>query len=35
MQPVSDAFKGAYADIGPWRRTEQLPIVYHPSYNIG
>lgn len=35
MPPVSDALKGAYADVGAWRHTEQLPIVYHSSYNIG
>lgn len=35
MAAVSEACKAAYSDVGGWRKADQLPIVYHPSYNIG
>ncbi len=30
----SQQFKQSYADLVEWRRESQLPVVYHPDYNI-
>lgn len=30
-----EKIRGSYADLGGWKRADQIPIVYSDTYNIG